>query len=190
MKNRDGRQASRFPSGDEGILRTSGTESLEQRLRELQDQVEITDRLHDYCRGLDAMDLDRLVSAFTSDCVVDYGPEPGMRTVGRHSLLQSLDVLMLRWVRTSHHLTNIQIEFITTDQAKSVSYVMAWHEFPGGATTSLYAQYHDTLVREPSGWRIRERRLLMTGCDENWKVPNHRLQRRNSPLSDSAWRND
>lgn len=155
--------------------------SLERHVLDLVDRAEIADRLHDYCRGLDAMDLDLLCSAFTEDCVVDYGPEPGMRTIGRVSLAQGLDRLMFRWVRTSHHLSNVQIELLGRDLARSVSYVMAWHEFPDRQTSTLYAQYHDTLRRDATGWRVQERRLVMTGGDANWEVSNHRLTRREDP---------
>ena len=156
--------------------------SLEQHVLDLVDRTEIADRLHDYCRGLDAMDLELLCSVFTEDCVVDYGPEPGMQTIGRGTLAHGLDRMMFRWVRTSHHLSNVQIELLDRDHARSVSYVMAWHEFPDRQTTILYAQYHDTLRREVTGWRVQERRLVMTGGDANWDIPNHRLTRKGASL--------
>ena len=41
--------------------------------QKLIDEREITDRLHDYCRALDLMDL--AIHVFTADCVVEFGPD-------------------------------------------------------------------------------------------------------------------
>jgi hypothetical protein len=43
-------------------------------LQALDDRVAIAELLHDYCRGLDAMDLDCIPALVTEDCVVSYGP--------------------------------------------------------------------------------------------------------------------
>lgn len=152
-------------------------------LQSLLARQEISALLYDYCRALDAMDMNLLRSVFTEDCVVDYGPEAGMRTVGRDRLVEGLEPLMRRWTRTSHHLSNVQI-WLGDGEARSISYVMAWHEFPDRSSTTLLAQYHDRHVRRHERWQVAERRLVMAGSDLNWDVPNHRLRRLTSSPSE------
>jgi hypothetical protein len=147
-------------------------------LQELVDRQEIVHLLHEYCRGLDLMDLAVVEAVFTPDCIVDYGAEPGMRTESAAAVIAGLRALMWRWSRTAHHLSNEQIWFDGPDAARGVSYVLAWHEFPNGTTATLWGQYHDRFTRTAGGWRIRHRRLLMAGHDDNWDVSNHRLERR------------
>ncbi|KRB78894.1 hypothetical protein ASE00_21200 [Sphingomonas sp. Root710] len=84
---------------------------------------------------------------------------------------------MKRFSRSSHHLSNIQIDFEGTDRANSVSYIWAWHELPDGHTGTMTGQYHDELVRTASGWRISKRQLRMSGNDAGFTVPVHRAER-------------
>jgi hypothetical protein len=154
---------------------------VEAALQELIDRQKIVHLLHEYCRGLDLMDLAVVEAVFSPDCVVDYGAKPGMRTESAEALIEGLRALMWRWVRTAHHVSNEQIWFESADAARAVSYVDAWHEFPDGTTTTLLGQYHDRLARTADGWRITHRRLLMAGSEGGWDVPNHRLERQAPP---------
>ena len=77
---------------------------------ELRDRQQITDLIYEYCRTLDAMDLDALVALFIEDCVVDYGPEPRLRSLGSGGLRTDL-ARMWRWSRISHHSSNVQVRF-------------------------------------------------------------------------------
>jgi uncharacterized protein (TIGR02246 family) len=138
-------------------------------MRAANDRDAITDLIYEYCRTLDAMDLDRLVSLFTEDCVVDYGPGPGMRSETRAGLRADLE-RMWRWARTSHHSSNVQIRFLSEDRATARSYVIAWHERPDGTTATMMGQYLDELVREAGGWRIARRRQELTGNDAGFTV--------------------
>lgn len=154
---------------------------MDATLRELVDRQAIVHLLHEYCRGLDSMDLDVVQAVFTPDVVVDYGDQPGMRTESAEAVIAGLRGLMWRWVRTSHHLSNEQIWFEGPDAARGICYVLAWHEFPDGRTATLWGQYHDRFVRVHEGWRIAHRRLVMAGSDAHWDVPNHPLVRRPPP---------
>ena len=80
------------------------------RLRQLSDRDEIAFVLNEYCRALDAMDLDAVASLFCADCVVEYGPEERLQSRGRVALRKGLERLW-RWTRTSHHMSNIQVSF-------------------------------------------------------------------------------
>ena len=146
----------------------------------LADRQEIADLLHEYCRALDLMDLAAIAAVFTEDCRVEYGPEDRLRSQSASGVAKSLE-RMWRWARTSHHLSNVQIAFESPDLARSVSYVLAWHERPDGSTATVMGQYHDQLVRRKDGWRIAERRMDMNGCDAGFTVNLHRTPRRSPP---------
>jgi SnoaL-like domain len=133
------------------------------QLRELIDRQQIADLLHAYCREVDLCHPAGITALFNADAVGDYGPRLGGVMRGQDELLAFFSGLTM-FTGTSHHLSNIMIEFDGPDGASSVSSLFAWHRFPGDAPDAyLHAQYHDRLVRTPSGWRIAERVLRMVG---------------------------
>jgi 3-hydroxyacyl-CoA dehydrogenase len=134
------------------------------------DRLELTRLLHRYCAMLDSMELELVPDLFTADCVVVYGPDERMQSRGAGNLQSSLRRLH-RFARTSHHLSNIDLEFDGDDDARGRSYVLAWHQHPDGRTQTLYAEYHDRFVRTGDGWRIAERRQLTHGSDVPWDLP-------------------
>jgi 3-hydroxyacyl-CoA dehydrogenase/3-phenylpropionate/cinnamic acid dioxygenase small subunit len=136
----------------------------------MRDRMEITSVLHRYCAMLDRMDLDLVPTLFTDDCLVVYGPDERMQSRGAADLALSLRRLW-RFDRTSHHLSNVEIEFMGDDEARAQSYVLAWHRRPDGSSNTLYAEYRDRLVRTERGWRIAERRQLTHGSDAPWDRP-------------------
>ena len=147
----------------------------DQLLQRLIDRQEISDVLVEYCNALDRMDLRRLSKLFTKDCVVDYGPDERLQSSGAAALEKSLE-RMWRWSRTSHHLSNVQIQF--EDGGAFVrSYVYAWHERADGSTATILGQYHDRFVHTDSRWRIAERQMVMNGCDAGFKVNINRFER-------------
>ena len=150
------------------------------RVRRLCDREEITWILNEYCNALDRMDLPRLCALFTEDCLVQYGPEEWLQSHGAAALEQSL-ARMWRWARTSHHLSNVQVEFTNDDKANARSYVHAWHERPDGSTATVMGRYHDRFVRQAAGWRIAERRMVMTGNDSEFEVNINRFERIPAP---------
>ncbi len=143
---------------------------------ELRARQQITDLIYDYCRLLDAMDLISLAELFTDECVVDYGPGPGFQSAGAAQLRQDL-ARMWRWTRTSHHSSNVQITFTSSETARATSYVLAWHERPDGTAATMMGQYHDELVRQSAVWRIARRRQLLTGNDQGFNVDINRFER-------------
>ena len=150
------------------------------RIERLVDRQEIADLLTEYCRALDLMDLAAIARVFTADCRVEYGPEERLQSQGAEGVAKSLE-RMWRWARTSHHLSNIQVEFESADAARAVSYVIAWHERPDGSTATVLGQYHDRLRRTDAGWRIAERRMLMNGNTEGFTVNLYGTPRRPAP---------
>ena len=152
----------------------------DERLRKLCDTAEITRVLNEYCNALDRMDLPRLCALFTEDCLVEYGPEAWLKSRGAAALEQSL-ARMWRWARTSHHLSNVQVEFQDDGTALAQSYVQAWHERPDGSTATVFGQYRDRFVRQEAGWKIAERRMVMNGSDGGFAVNIHRFERMPPP---------
>jgi 3-phenylpropionate/cinnamic acid dioxygenase small subunit len=150
------------------------------QLRRLCDREEIAFVLHEYCRMLDAMDLDAVAALFCEDCIVEYGPEDRLKSRGRAAIRKALERLW-RWTRTSHHLSNVQISFASDEEANARSYVVAWHERPDGTAATVYGQYEDTLKREPEGWRLARRKQTMNGNDRGFTVNLFRAPRRAPP---------
>ena len=142
----------------------------------LSDEREISWLLAEYCRALDCMDIKAISKIFSDDCIVEFGPDERLNSRGRHEVAKSLE-RMWRWVRTSHHLSNIQIRFEDLDRAFSTSYVLAWHERADKTTATIYGQYHDEFVRESVGWRISKRTMYMNGSDSGFTVNIHPFKR-------------
>jgi len=149
-------------------------------LSELMDRQQIADLVTGYCLALDAMDLETLTALFTQDCLVDYGPGPGMRSVGASRLQQDL-ARMWRWSRTSHHSSNVHIVFTSEDFADVTSSVYAWHERPDGSTATMMGQYRDQMRRTVDGWRIASRTQVLTGNDAGFDVAINPFDRRPDP---------
>ncbi|MDH4108266.1 MAG: nuclear transport factor 2 family protein [Gammaproteobacteria bacterium] len=144
------------------------------------DRREIADLLVRYCVYLDRMELDALAGLFTPECRVEYGPDQRLQSAGACALAASLQ-RMWRWARTSHHLSNIVVEFDAAAAARATSYVLAWHQRPDGSTATVYGQYRDRLVRRDGRWLIDERRMLMNGCDAGFKLDLYPAERRPPP---------
>ncbi len=141
------------------------------------DRIEITRLLYRYCSMLDSMELELVTELFTGDCVVIYGPDERMQSHGADNLASSLRRLG-RFARTSHHLSNVELDFEGQDAARGRSYVIAWHQHPDGRMQTLYAEYHDRFVRTDGRWRIAERRQLTHGSDVPWDLPLAQAERR------------
>ncbi len=149
--------------------------------QQLADKQAIAEVLFAYCAHLDKMDLDALAELFTKDCVVDYGPGPGLQSHGSDGLRHDL-ARMWRWARTSHHLSNVTVTLEDDGrQASATSYVMAWHERPDGSTATMMGRYEDRLVREGGRWRIARRRQELTGNDAGFDVNINRFERLPQP---------
>src|SRR5207247_8976865 len=104
------------------------------------DRVAITSVLHRYCTMLDRMELDLVPSLFTADCLVVYGDDPGMQSRGTTDLALALRRLW-RFERTSHHLSNVEIDFDGADAAKAPSHLRPRHHRPDRTANTLDAQY-------------------------------------------------
>lgn len=132
-------------------------------LRALVDRAAITTVLHRGCRMLDENDLDLLSSIYAEDCRVRFRPGRDHERVGLEELHAYYLEVGRRLAAASHHLSNIDIDFVDDDTADVRSYFYAWQRYAGGNEAQTWGQYVDRMGRTPSGWRILDRQLLVAG---------------------------
>ncbi len=133
------------------------------------DRTEIADALYRYAFGLDHGDAEKLASALTEDCVIDFtsaATRIGIKFPlinGREQALQVL-IPMLGPLDTSHNASNIQIE-VNGDTATMHAYIMSQHFMPGQGSRRgsdfalLMNRYRAELVRDGERWRFRRMKI-------------------------------
>jgi SnoaL-like protein len=139
-------------------------------VRRLLDKDEIIDLVHRYSYGVDHRRHDEVVSLFTEDCVVDYGP--GWPPVRGRLALREMFGHPSGFRATSHHNANVLVTFDDDDHATVRASVYAWHQRTDLTTASVWGYYHDTAERGPAGWLIATRQLRVLGV-EDWDAPMH-----------------
>lgn len=148
------------------------------RLRALEDRVEITELFHAYAFHFDRNEPESVVALFTDDATVDYGPEVAP-IAGRAALLAQVTTgLRDIFAATSHHITNVSIH-LDGDTANAVAYVYAWHHTRDDAPDGyLWGQYHTEVRRTDDGWRFTSLRLLAAGTVDFHRSTMHPIGRR------------
>lgn len=140
---------------------------------QLSDHQDITDVLNAYCRAVDDNRPDDIIELFTDDCRYDYGASSTFDTK-EHAYRFFRAGTDKIYKRTAHFLSNVEITLddAAPDQASSVSYVNAWHEFNDETKVNawIFGRYVDAHVRTGNGWRICQRRVDMLG-HEDWPNP-------------------
>lgn len=131
-------------------------------LEQLLDRQEIAAVMADYARCADLNQPEQQAATFVADCRVRY--HPGDWITGRAALTDQLRVALARYVQTSHHVSNIEIDFEGPDTATAQSVVMAWHRRHDGSEWTLYGRYVDRWTRTGEGWRLAERELRAAGA--------------------------
>jgi hypothetical protein len=127
------------------------------RLEDLCDRQAITDVLHRYCRAVDRLDEELLLSVYHPDGFDDHGsfkgtaPAFAARTIAR---------MAEAYESTQHLLSNITIDR-HEDTADVESYVVAVHALPGNAIEQAGARYVDRFERRNGEWKIARRVVLM-----------------------------
>jgi len=136
-------------------------------LDQLISRYAITDLLHRYARLIDEQNFDAVTELFTEDCRAEYGTREG------DTLNSSTEVV--DWIRTqlrgvgatSHHISNVEVQFIDSDHAETVCYVYAWHAVEGAAVRpTVLGRYVDRLERSGGDWRIAHRQMFAHGMEQ------------------------
>jgi 3-phenylpropionate/cinnamic acid dioxygenase small subunit len=140
-------------------------DSMERAVRQLVDKDAIRTVLYDYAYYLDMNLTDDLAGLFTDDCFIAYGP--GFGADGIEEYRKTLEGVGTFFTATSHHVSNVKVEFTDDDTAEVRSAVYAWHRYqrerPDG---HVMGQYHDVLVRTAAGWRFKRRELKHAGTTD------------------------
>ena len=130
--------------------------------RQLVDRQEITAVMAAYARWADLNQPERQAATFAADGRVSY--HPGEWTAGREALTDKLRTALAGYAQTSHHVSNIEIDFEGPDTAAAQSAVIAWHRRHDGSEWTLYGRYVDRWTRTDAGWRLAERELRAAGA--------------------------
>jgi hypothetical protein len=141
------------------------TRSDDKAVRELIDREQIRELIFQYAFHLDMNHPKELADLFVEDCSVIYGPNFGAE--GRAAYLKTLDGIGSFFQATSHHVSNIVIEFKSDSEAAVRSVLYAWHRYrkerPDGI---LFGQYHDVMVKVGDEWKFKRRELRTTGAKD------------------------
>jgi hypothetical protein len=144
------------------------TASSETNLETLIDKAEIERLLFDYAFHLDMNHPAELAALFIDDCSVSYGPNFGAD--GIEAYKETLKGIGSYFEATSHHVSNIAVDFVSKDEADVRAVVLAWHRYrrerPDGW---LWGQYHDRVVRHDGKWKFK-RRVLRTTAVKDFHV--------------------
>lgn len=136
-----------------------------EKLQQLIASEEICRLIHDYAFHLDMNHPTELSNLFVEDCEVIYGP--GFGAQGRAAYEKTLEGIGTFFKATSHHVSNIVIEFAGEAEAHVRSILYAVHQYmrerPDG---HLWGQYHDVVVRVDGRWRFKRRELRTTATKD------------------------
>ena len=138
---------------------------IEAMIRELKDRQEIYDCLMRYCRGIDRLDREMLLSAYHPDAMDDHGPFVGPveafadHVFALHTTHQQ---------RTQHHITNHRCE-IDGDVAQAESYYIfrSLNKVPPLYGVSS-GRYLDRLEKRAGRWAIAERICVVDIRSDDW----------------------
>ena len=128
---------------------------------QLVEQRAIERIMYDYSYHLDMNHPEELIALFVDDCEVSYAPNFGAR--GMADYKKTLEGIGTFFRGTSHHNSNIVVDFVSDTEADVRSVVLAIHRYtkerPDGV---LYGQYFDKVVKVEGGWKFKRRELRTT----------------------------
>ena len=121
------------------------------------DRSDITETLMRYATGIDRRDWATLRSAFTVDCVLDYGQIGTFE--GVDAVADFMEQSHAAAGHTLHRITNATVS-VDGETATARAYVDALimsQDNSSGVNAAGF--YDDELARTPAGWRIARRRF-------------------------------
>lgn len=117
--------------------------------------------IFDYAYFLDINQPEKMAQLFVDDCEVSYAPNFGAS--GLEAYKKTLDGIGTFFRGTSHHVSNIVIDWINPTEVTVRAAVLAIHRYtkerPDGV---LYGQYHDVVVKQKGQWKFKTRVLKTT----------------------------
>ncbi|WP_229052375.1 nuclear transport factor 2 family protein [Aeromicrobium sp. Leaf350] len=128
------------------------------------DRLELQDLVHAYAEGIDDGRAEDVAAIFAEDCVFRAFAGPKGEARGREAVAVLVGRLLATFRATSHHVSNMRVDFTGEDEATGRTSLYAWHAFttdrPDGY---LWGRYVDTFRREDGRWLIAERELRIAG---------------------------
>ncbi|MFM6831392.1 MAG: nuclear transport factor 2 family protein [Novosphingobium sp.] len=122
----------------------------------------------DYAYYLDMNMPEKMIELFVDDCEVSYAPNFG--ATGIEDYAKTLDGIGTFFRATSHHVSNIVIDWVNDSEATLRAAVLAIHRYtkerPDGI---LYGQYHDVVVKQDGQWKFKKR-ILKTVMTTDYHV--------------------
>lgn len=114
--------------------------------------------MYEYSYSLDMNDPDTLAALFVEDCEVSYAPRFGAK--GMEAYKKTLEGIGSFFKATTHHNSNIVIDFVSPTEANVRSIVLAIHRYQKDKPDGwLFGQYFDTVVKEGGQWKFKRREL-------------------------------
>jgi SnoaL-like domain len=130
-------------------------------LQKLIEERAISRLMYDYSYALDMNRPGELATLFIEDCKVSYAPNFGAE--GMEAYKKTLEGIGTFFHGTSHHNSNICIDFVSDTEADVRSIVLAIHRYikerPDGI---LYGQYFDRVIKVGGQWKFKTRELRTT----------------------------
>jgi hypothetical protein len=138
--------------------------TIEARLRLIEDRQAIHDVIIRYCRGVDRSDPDLVLSAFHDDAIDNHFGVmlPFREAIGTLKAPRSPDGRPTSKTTSMHNICNVLIE-LDGDVARCETYVTVIVRIPreGGAIDWLHAgRYVDRFERRSGEWRIAYRTVV------------------------------
>jgi 3-phenylpropionate/cinnamic acid dioxygenase small subunit len=141
------------------------------------DRIAIADLMARYATMVDTRAWHLHDQVFTADAHTDYvstGGPAGPAT----EVMAWLDRALSGWPINLHVIANLVVDFDDEDHARAHCYFYAPMGRPEGGGQFVITNggsYEDRLVRTTDGWRIAERRCVMTLMDgtlpEGYEIP-------------------
>lgn len=143
------------------------------------DRGAIVDLLYAYAWHFDQNEPEKLAALFTSDSVIDYGPE-FENIIGRDAIVAAIQPgLSNLFSSSAHHITNPRVWADGGDEATGTFYIYAWHTYHDrGGDGEMWGQYHCRFRRTEEGWRISELTLKVMGMKNFHRDKMHTIGRR------------
>ncbi len=136
------------------------TAELEERLRRVEDLMEIHQLFIDYGMHLDAGRFDDYAQLFAADGEIRLGPLGAAR--GREQIRETMTKALDGLVGKTFHVISSPVVQLDGDRATSeVMWTMIQRGDDGRPEVAMLGRHRDELVREDGRWRIRIRRGLI-----------------------------
>ena len=135
-------------------------DDLEQRLRRVEDLLEINQLFIDYGMHLDAGRFDDYAQLFAKDGEMSLGPLG--KAKGREQIREVIAASLAPFVgKTYHVITNPMVQLDGDRATSEVMWTMIQTSATGTPEVAMLGRHLDELVREDGAWKILKRKGLM-----------------------------